>query len=115
MSAESPDLAIAQAATLEPIQDIADRAGIPAEALIPYGSYKAKVDIRKVPQGQGSSKLVLVSAMSPTPAGEGKSTTTVGLADAFTQKGKRTMVALREPALGPIMGCLLYTSPSPRD
>ncbi|MBM7501777.1 formyltetrahydrofolate synthetase [Brachybacterium muris] len=104
MSAENPDLAIAQAATLEPIQDIADRAGIPAEALIPYGSYKAKVDIRKVPQGQGSSKLVLVSAMSPTPAGEGKSTTTVGLADAFTQKGKRTMVALREPALGPIMG-----------
>lgn len=104
MSAENPDLAIAQAATLEPIQDIADRAGIPAEALIPYGSYKAKVDIRKVPQGQGSSKLVLVSAMSPTPAGEGKSTTTVGLADAFTLKGKRTMVALREPALGPIMG-----------
>ena len=104
MSAESPDLAIAQAATLEPIQDIAERAGIPAEALIPYGSYKAKVDIRKVPQGQHSSKLVLVSAMSPTPAGEGKSTTTVGLADAFTLKGKRTMVALREPALGPIMG-----------
>ncbi|MBE9403622.1 formate--tetrahydrofolate ligase [Brachybacterium sp. Marseille-Q2903] len=104
MSAESPDLAIAQAATLEPIQDIAERAGIPAEALIPYGSYKAKVDIRKIDQGQGNSKLVLVSAMSPTPAGEGKSTTTVGLADAFTLKGKRTMVALREPALGPIMG-----------
>ncbi|MCT1386512.1 formate--tetrahydrofolate ligase [Brachybacterium sp. p3-SID1565] len=104
MSAESPDLAIAQAATLEPIQDIAERAGIPAEALIPYGSNKAKVDIRKIDQGQGNSKLVLVSAMSPTPAGEGKSTTTVGLADAFTLKGKRTMVALREPALGPIMG-----------
>ncbi|MFQ6483938.1 formate--tetrahydrofolate ligase [Brachybacterium epidermidis] len=104
MSAESPDLAIAQAATLEPIQDIAERAGLPAEALIPYGSYKAKVDIRKIDQGQGNSKLVLVSAMSPTPAGEGKSTTTVGLADAFTLKGKRTMVALREPALGPIMG-----------
>lgn len=104
MSAQNPDLAIAQAATLEPIQDIADRAGIPAEALIPYGSYKAKVDIRKVPRGGGDSKLVLVSAMSPTPAGEGKSTTTVGLADAFTLKGHRTMVALREPALGPIMG-----------
>lgn len=104
MSAENPDLAIAQAATLLPIQEIADRAGIPAEALIPYGSDKAKVDAAKIPSSGSTSKLVLVTAMSPTPAGEGKSTTTVGLADAFSLKGKKTMVALREPALGPIMG-----------
>ncbi|MGP9844796.1 formate--tetrahydrofolate ligase [Brachybacterium sp. 107] len=106
MSAENPDLAIAQAATLLPITEIAETAGIPAEALVPYGSYKAKVDVRRM-QGltdAPSAKLVLVSAMSPTPAGEGKSTTTVGLADAFTLKGMTTMVALREPALGPIMG-----------
>lgn len=106
MSAENPDLAIAQAATLLPITEIAETAGIPAEALVPYGSYKAKVDVRQM-QGLAdapSAKLVLVSAMSPTPAGEGKSTTTVGLADAFTLKKMSTMVALREPALGPIMG-----------
>ena len=106
MSAENPDLAIAQAATLLPITEIAETAGIPAEALVPYGSYKAKVDVRQM-QGLAdapSAKLVLVSAMSPTPAGEGKSTTTVGLADAFTLKKMSTMVALREPALGPILG-----------
>lgn len=104
MSAENPDLAIAQQATLEPITAIAERAGIPADALIPYGSYKAKVDVRRMSEPTTHSKLVLVSAMSPTPAGEGKSTTTVGLADALTLTGHRTMVALREPALGPIMG-----------
>lgn len=104
MSAENPDLAIAQQATLEPITTIAERAGIPAHALIPYGSYKAKVDVRRMTGTDTRSKLVLVSAMSPTPAGEGKSTTTVGLADAFSLQGHRTMVALREPALGPIMG-----------
>ncbi|PCC33116.1 formate--tetrahydrofolate ligase [Brachybacterium alimentarium] len=107
MSAENPDLAIAQAATLRPLTEIAEAAGIPLEALVPYGSTKAKVDVRAVPAPAADApraKLVLVSAMSPTPAGEGKSTTTVGLADAFSQKGLRTMVALREPALGPIMG-----------
>ncbi|UYG18061.1 formate--tetrahydrofolate ligase [Brachybacterium huguangmaarense] len=110
MSSENPDLAIAQAATLEPIETIAARAGIPAEALIPYGRTKAKVDLRALAastptrSGDGEHRLVLVTAMSPTPAGEGKSTTTVGLADAFTLRGRRTMVALREPALGPIMG-----------
>lgn len=108
---ENPDLRIAQAATLEPIDAIAERAGIPAEALIPYGRTKAKVDLRELARAKGSDapgsgehRLVLVTAMSPTPAGEGKSTTTVGLADAFTLLGRRTMVALREPALGPIMG-----------
>lgn len=104
MSAENPDLRIAQAATLRPITEIAETAGVPAEALVPYGSYKAKVDVRKMTPTGRTGKLVLVSAMSPTPAGEGKSTTTVGLADAFSLKGHRTMVALREPALGPIMG-----------
>ncbi|MFC5328138.1 formate--tetrahydrofolate ligase [Brachybacterium fresconis] len=104
MSAENPDLAIAQAATLRPIAEIAERAGIPADALVPYGSDKAKVDVRKMSAPASHGKLVLVSAMSPTPAGEGKSTTTVGVADAFTLKGQSTMVALREPALGPIMG-----------
>lgn len=107
---ENPDLKIAQAAALEPIGDIAARAGIPDEALIPYGRTKAKVDLRELArlrgdaEDSGEHRLVLVTAMSPTPAGEGKSTTTVGLADAFTLAGKRTMVALREPALGPIMG-----------
>lgn len=104
MSAENPDLAIAQAATLKPIQEIAETAGIPEDALIPYGTVKAKVDPAKIPTSGKTAKLVLVTAMSPTPAGEGKSTTTVGLADAFTLKGEKTMVALREPALGPIMG-----------
>ncbi|WP_106507513.1 formate--tetrahydrofolate ligase [Brachybacterium timonense] len=104
MSAENPDLKIAQAATLQPIQAIAETAGIPAEALIPYGNVKAKVDPAQIPPRGENGKLVLVTAMSPTPAGEGKSTTTVGLADALSLKGKRTVVALREPALGPIMG-----------
>ncbi|GAB2539753.1 formate--tetrahydrofolate ligase [Brachybacterium huguangmaarense] len=107
MSSENPDLAIAQAATLEPIEAVAERAGIPADALIPYGRTKAKVDLKALDRTgstDGEHRLVLVTAMSPTPAGEGKSTTTVGLADAFTLAGKKTMVALREPALGPIMG-----------
>ncbi|WP_010532651.1 formate--tetrahydrofolate ligase [Brachybacterium squillarum] len=101
---DNPDLAIAQAATLEPITAIAERAGIPEDALIPHGRYIAKIDPRELPDSTRTGRLVLVSAMSPTPAGEGKSTTTVGLADAFTRMGLRTMVALREPALGPIMG-----------
>lgn len=104
MSEENPDLAIAQAATLEQITTIAERAGVPEEALVPYGAYTAKVDVRKMQPTGRTGRLVLVSAMSPTPAGEGKSTTTVGVADAFTLLGHRTMVALREPALGPIMG-----------
>ncbi|EWS81031.1 formate--tetrahydrofolate ligase [Brachybacterium phenoliresistens] len=104
MTAENPDLRIAQAATLQPITEIARRAGIPEAALIPYGTDKAKIDIAAVPPGDGPGRLVLVTAMSPTPAGEGKSTTTVGLADAFRLLGHRTMVALREPSLGPIMG-----------
>jgi len=98
------DLDIANQSTLKPIGEIAEKAGIPAEALEPYGHYKAKIDINQVQQQNGKGKVVLVTAMSPTPAGEGKSTVTVGLADAFNQLKKNVMVALREPALGPTFG-----------
>ncbi|WP_426428467.1 formate--tetrahydrofolate ligase [Staphylococcus equorum] len=98
------DLDIANQSTLKPIGDIAKQAGIPADALEPYGHFKAKIDINQVQQKNGKGKVVLVTAMSPTPAGEGKSTVTVGLADAFNELKKSVMVALREPALGPIFG-----------
>jgi formate--tetrahydrofolate ligase len=98
------DLEIANQATLQPIGDIADKAGIPSDALEPYGQYKAKIDINKINKNKQKGKVVLVTAMSPTPAGEGKSTVTVGLADAFNQLNKNVMVALREPALGPTFG-----------
>src|SRR5699024_6099838 len=104
MSAENPDLEIDQAATLRPITEIAERAGVPEEALVPYGAYKAKVDVRRMTPTGRTGRLALVSAMSPTPAGGGTSTTTVGRADAFTLQGHRPMVALRAPARGPIMG-----------
>ncbi|MCD8859778.1 formate--tetrahydrofolate ligase [Staphylococcus gallinarum] len=98
------DLEIANQATLQPIGDIANKAGIPSDALEPYGHYKAKIDINKIRKNKQKGKVVLVTAMSPTPAGEGKSTVTVGLADAFNQLNKNVMVALREPALGPTFG-----------
>ena len=97
------DLEIANQSTLKPIGDIAEKAGIPADALEQYGHYKAKVDINKIDK-KDKGKVVLVTAMSPTPAGEGKSTVTVGLSDAFNQLKKNVMVALREPALGPTFG-----------
>ncbi|WP_204180458.1 formate--tetrahydrofolate ligase [Staphylococcus sp. GDY8P64P] len=98
------DLDIANQSTLQPIGDIAEKVGIPADALEPYGHYKAKIDINQVKQKDNKGKVVLVTAMSPTPAGEGKSTVTVGLSDAFNQLKKNVMVALREPALGPTFG-----------
>lgn len=98
------DQEIASQASIQPIEEIAKKAGIPNEALEMYGKYKAKVDIHKVEGDEKSSKIVLVSAMNPTPAGEGKSTCTVGLSDAFNKLGKNVMVALREPSLGPVMG-----------
>ena len=98
------DQEIASKATLQPIQDIAKKAGIPEDALEMYGKYKAKVDINNLEGNKEDSKIVLVSAMNPTPAGEGKSTVTVGLSDAFNKIGKNVMVALREPSLGPVMG-----------
>ena len=100
------DIEIARAAKLQPIQAIAERLDIPAEALHSYGRHIAKVDLGFVagladrPQG----KLVLVTAINPTPAGEGKTTTTVGLGDGLTRLGKRTAIALREPSLGPCFG-----------
>lgn len=98
------DLEIARKADIRPIQEVAAAADIPAEALEPYGKYKAKIDVSKLPQKTQAGKVVLVTAISPTPAGEGKSTVTVGLADALSRLKKKTMVALREPSLGPVMG-----------
>jgi formate--tetrahydrofolate ligase len=98
------DIEISRAATLRPIQQIADEAGIPVDAVEPYGKYKAKLIREHLPVPRDLGKLILVTAISPTPAGEGKSTTSVGLADALNRIGKRTMIALREPSLGPCFG-----------
>ncbi|MGG5808869.1 formate--tetrahydrofolate ligase [Falsiroseomonas sp. CW058] len=100
------DLEIARAATLRPIAEIAARAGIPDEALEPYGKHKAKVSPAFVAEASARppGALVLVTGISPTPAGEGKTTTTVGLGDALNALGTRTMICLREPSLGPCFG-----------
>ncbi|MGM7777635.1 formate--tetrahydrofolate ligase [Arthrobacter sp. KNU-44] len=100
------DLEIAQNAAIRPIEEIGERAGINIDALELYGRFKAKIDPAKLrlPDAKRAGKIVLVSAMSPTPAGEGKSTTTVGLADSLARAGHRVMIALREPSLGPILG-----------
>lgn len=98
------DLEIASQAVIKPITEIANAAGIPEDALEQYGRYKAKIDPLKITAQGENAKVVLVSAISPTPAGEGKSTVTVGLADALHQLNKKVMVALREPSLGPVMG-----------
>src|SRR5579863_3785280 len=101
------NIEIAQRARMRPIQELArERLGIPVESLEPYGHYKAKVSLDYVAQldGRPEGKLVLVTATSPTPAGEGKTTTTVGLGDALNLLGKKTVMCLREPALGPVFG-----------
>jgi formate--tetrahydrofolate ligase len=101
------DLEIAQRATMRPIEEIAAAAGISADALELHGRYKAKIDPAKLVVSAPErlpGKVVLVSAMSPTPAGEGKSTTTVGLADSLARAGQKVMIALREPSLGPVLG-----------
>lgn len=97
------DLDIANNATLKPISEIANAAQIPEEAIEQYGRFKAKIDPKKI-TGTTKGKVVLVTATSPTPAGEGKSTVTVGLADAMRQLNQNVIVALREPSLGPVMG-----------
>jgi len=100
------DIEIAREAKTKPIADVAAKIGIPADALIPYGWTKAKVSfdyINKL-QGNKDGKLVLVTAISPTPAGEGKTTTTVGLGDGLNRIGKKAIMALREPSLGPCFG-----------
>jgi len=99
------DIEIAQSCQMKPITEIAKVAGVDEKYLELYGNYKAKVDyriLRETPERNG--KLVLVTAINPTPAGEGKTTTTVGLADAMRKIGKKTLVALREPSLGPVFG-----------
>jgi formate--tetrahydrofolate ligase len=100
------DLEIARAATLRPIREIAEKAGIPEDALEPYGRYKAKVslDFVDAQKSRPDGALVLVTGINPTAAGEGKTTTTVGLGDALNSLGTRTMIALREPSLGPCFG-----------
>ena len=100
------DLQIARAATLKPIAAIAEAAGIPLEALDPYGKYIAKLDqpFLAAIAGRPRGRLILVTAINPTPAGEGKTTTTIGLGDALNRIGKRTVIALREPSLGPVFG-----------
>ncbi|MBV8877103.1 MAG: formate--tetrahydrofolate ligase, partial [Gammaproteobacteria bacterium] len=101
------NIEIAQRAKLRPIIPLArERLGIPEDSLEPYGHYKAKVSLDYLGQlaDRPEGKLVLVTAISPTPAGEGKTTTTVGLGDALNLLGKRAIICLREPALGPVFG-----------
>jgi formate--tetrahydrofolate ligase len=98
------DIEIARQATLIPITEVARKAGVPDEALIPYGKYKAKVDRSALPAASAPGKLILVTAVNPTPAGEGKTTTSVGLHDGLRRIGKNSMLCLREPSLGPCFG-----------
>ncbi len=107
MAAPKSNIEIAQQAKMRPIVALAkERLGIPEESLSPYGHYKAKVSLDYINtlKGRPSGKLILVTAISPTPAGEGKTTTTVGLGDALNRLGKKAMICLREPALGPVFG-----------
>ena len=98
------DIEIAQEAEMLPITEVAARAGLTEDMLEPYGRTKAKVDIHSLADRPSKGKLVLVTAINPTPAGEGKTTTSVGLADAMNRLGHQTMLCLREPSLGPVFG-----------
>lgn len=100
------DIEIAQSVTLQPITDIVNKIGIETDDIELYGKYKAKLSFEKIKSVSTNEpgKLILVTAINPTPAGEGKSTMSIGLADALNQIGKKTMIALREPSLGPVMG-----------
>ena len=98
------DIQIAQEATMKPIREVAAGLGLTEDQIVPYGKYKAKIDHRLLKQPHKEGKLILVTAISPTPAGEGKTTTSVGLADAMCAMGKKTMLCLREPSLGPVFG-----------
>ena len=99
------DIEIAQSTQMKPIQEIAETAGVPEEYLECYGRYKAKVDYKLLNEVQAEDgKLILVTAITPTPAGEGKTTTSVGLADGLRKIGKKSIAALREPSLGPVFG-----------
>lgn len=97
------DIEIAQETEMLPVDEIAKTAGIDEKYLEHYGKYKAKIDYNLLRENEGKNgKLILVTAINPTPAGEGKTTTTVGLADGMRKLGKNVMVALREPSLGPV-------------
>ena len=98
------DIVIAQAAKMLPITKVAEKLGLTDEDLIPYGRYKAKINHKLIHSDRPDGKLILMTAISPTPAGEGKTTTSVGLADALNAMGKKTMLCLREPSLGPVFG-----------
>ncbi len=99
------DIEISRAATLRPIPEIAAKLDIPDAAIEPYGRNKAKLDLAAIPpRGRAPGRLILVTAINPTPAGEGKTTTSIGLADALNLTGRRTVLALREPSLGPCFG-----------
>ena len=100
------DIEIAQGVKMKPISEISEKAGIPEKYIEQYGKYKAKIDLSLLNDRSGSpdGKLILVTAITPTPAGEGKTTTTIGLADGLAQIGKKVTVALREPSLGPVFG-----------
>jgi formate--tetrahydrofolate ligase len=99
------DIAIAQAAKLRPIVDVAAELGLTADDILPYGKYKAKISAEAVKRySEPKGRLVLVTGINPTPAGEGKSTVTVGLAQAFRRLGEKVLVCIREPSLGPVFG-----------
>ena len=98
------DIQIAQEASLKPIAEIAAQLGLTEDEISLYGRYKAKIDHRLAKRSAGQGKLILVTAISPTPAGEGKTTVSTGLADALNALGKKTMLCLREPSLGPVFG-----------
>ena len=102
------DIEIAREADIQPISDIAEKIGITDNYLEPYGKYKAKINLNinedETIAGQSEGKLILVTAMTPTPAGEGKTTTTIGLSDAMASLGHKTLTCVREPSLGPCFG-----------
>jgi formate--tetrahydrofolate ligase len=104
MMTQLSDIEIAQKANLQPIQEIAQKAGIPTEDLELYGKYKAKVNLSALKSNFPDKKLILVTAISPTSAGEGKTTVSVGLGDALRMRNKNSAIALREPSLGPVFG-----------
>ena len=99
------DIEIAQETIMQPIADVAGKIGLASDDIELYGKYKAKMNLDVLAKNSAhQGKLILVTAMSPTPAGEGKTTTTVGLADGLNKIGKKVIVALREPSLGPVFG-----------
>src|SRR3954447_7620104 len=98
------DIAIAQAAKLRPIADVAAEVGLTADEILPYGRYKAKISAEAIARRKPTGRLVLVTGINPTPAGEGKSTVTVGVSQALLRLGKKVIVCIREPSLGPVFG-----------